>query len=330
LVLTSYYPTNRRRSIASRSIASRSIASRSSEAAKYFEGSMEASIYYSFMLCIHYLCRSSTHVECEITKFERHRKTHLLINLKPTNALMMKLLRSMISTSIELNNAAITYLDSLDKLAEAYLLLSEASANLKQVMHELQGFPTSYITHKKFQYQWQELLSPQNIGTIIKPSNQGSTPFLYLQALSIHDDHAEGAKDDEDDDESNYAACVCCPCSISWVIHYNLALTAHLLGVYCGERGTVYLAEACRLYDTVRARVENEKSPSANFSILHMAVLNNKGCICKVYEMNDLVSDYIDKVQSILLTMKGTRSSQLNHFLLNVMILKNQHLAAAA
>ena len=239
----------------------------------------------------------------------------------------MKQLRSMISTSIELNNVAITCLDSLDKLVEAHLLLSEASANLKQVLHVLQGFPTSYIIHKQFQYQWQELLSPQDIGAIIEPSNQGITPFLFLQALIIHDDHA--AAKDEEDAESNCASCDC-PCSISWVISYNLALTAHLLGVYCGERGAAYLAEACRLYDTVRARVETNKSPSENCSILHMAVLNNKACVCQVYEMNDLVSYHIDKVQSILFTMKGTRFSQLKHFLLNVRILKKRHIAAAA
>lgn len=239
----------------------------------------------------------------------------------------MKQLRSMISTSIEMNNVAITCLDSLNKLTDAYLLLSEASTKLKQVLHVLKGFPTSYIIHKKFQYQWQELLSPQDIGAIIEPSNQEITPFLFLQALIIHDDHA--AAKDEEDAESNCASCVC-PRSISRVISYNLALTAHLLGVYCGERGTAYLAEACRLYDTLGARVETKKSLSEHCSILHMAVLNNKACVCQVYEMNDRVSYYIDKVQSILLTMKGTRFSQLKHFLLNVTILKKRSIAPAA
>jgi hypothetical protein len=259
---------------------------------------------------------------------------------QPTDACTMmneqQLLRSMISTSIELNNAAITDLDSLDRLVEAHLLLSEASANLKQVMHVLQGFPASYIIHKKFQYQWQELLSPQNIGAIIKPSNQGITPFLFLQALSIHDNHAAAAKD-EKDDESCYASSCVCPCSISWVISYNLALTAHLLGTYYGERGTAYLTEACRLYNTVRARIEAKKLlRTENCSILHMAVLNNKACVCLVYERNDLASDCMDEVRSVLLTIKGTltmngtRVSQLKHFMLNIKILKKRHNAAAA
>jgi hypothetical protein len=74
-----------------------------------------------------------------------------------------------------------------------------------------------------------------------------------------------------------------CPCSISPVIWYNLAISCQLLGVKFGSKtkdGDFYLTRSQYLYEKVLTLCSHVRSKqSGSLSNLRLAVLNNLACV---------------------------------------------------
>jgi hypothetical protein len=71
-----------------------------------------------------------------------------------------------------------------------------------------------------------------------------------------------------------------CPVGLCPILHYNLALVAHLLGIQKAEYGKSYLQEANRLYRIVSADIQSRPRCLADSNaVLLMGIWNNQGCI---------------------------------------------------
>jgi tetratricopeptide (TPR) repeat protein len=236
---------------------------------------------------------------------------------------------------VQFNNDALVYI-KIGETTEARSLLQEASSILQKVIHQQQQEQDS-ATPRQFHvdskdygryFKWQDLSST------LPTDDVSSTPIsfsLFLQGLWINSGIPLNALST---DPRGLA-------TIWWVVHFNLALSCHLLGIqrFGSEPGVRNSQQACQLYKTMHLALDYAW-PSSDFRMLLLAaVLNNKACIYSEFGMFELASHYWSRFSTALDTMmKNSRlasstTGQLRIYFrlaLNVSIFRGSIAAAAA
>ena len=163
------------------------------------------------------------------------------------------------------NNDAIAYLKMGD-LNESYSLLSEAVATLQKLIREEQP-PKS--TPFRYNFRWNDLTYSIANYVFKSSEHQSGLPFLFQRCLTVDRPRKREIRANQ-----------LCPFGLSWVLHYNLALVAHLLGIQKTKSSKSYLQEAKRLYCMVCTDVQSRRfSAQSSLLVLHMGIWNNLGCI---------------------------------------------------
>ena len=214
------------------------------------------------------------------------------------------------------NNDAIAYL-KMGELNESYSLLSEAVISLHKIIREEKPPPKSTPFHPNF--QWNDL-TYSNTNYVFKSSEQSGLPFLFQRCLTVDIPRKREIRSNN-----------LCPFGLSSILHYNLALVAHLLGIQKAEYGKSYLQEANRLYGMVSAYVLSRRC-SANYTVLLMGIWNNQGCIYMEFGMEEQATKCLDRLRKLLMITKAF-SNKLpgwKYFYLNLVTLEKQRLVAAA
>jgi hypothetical protein len=222
------------------------------------------------------------------------------------------------------NNDAVIYLQ-MGELNESYSLLFEAVAILQDMIRERPPPPQSALV-LRYNFRWQDITHSNANHIPFESSDQSDgLPFLFQRCLSVDMPRKRDIR-----------AHKFCPFGLCHILHYNLALVAHLLGIQKDEDGKSYLQEANFLYGMVSADVQSRPS-SAGFAAteLLMGIWNNQGCIYIELGMEEHQATYILDVLRKLLMGTGASSNQLpgwRYMYLNLVILEKQRsvLAAAA
>jgi len=186
---------------------------------------------------------------------------------------------------LELNNKAVRCLQN-DDAFEACNLLTVASGLCLEVTSasstEGQGVKTRQRTiHQDHIISW--ISFPQECKVLGKDDEEACNPNVYQFAPTIRKlccqerFFATGSCFQCRDDTS------VCPCSISPVIWYNLALCCQILGGKVGtssEDRDFYLMRSLYLYEKVLKLCSHERAAeSGGLANLRMAVLNNLACV---------------------------------------------------
>jgi hypothetical protein len=214
------------------------------------------------------------------------------------------------------NNAAIAYL-GMGALNESYAMLSDAVAALQKMIREPAPSPKS--TPVRFHFRWRDLTF-SNANYVFKSSVQSGLPFLFQRCLAVDLPRKRESR-----------ASKLCPFGLLPILHYNLALVAHLFGIQKGEYGKSYLQEARRLYGMVSADVQSRRC-SAGYTVLLMGIWNNQGCIYTALGMEEQSTQRLDLLRKLLRSTRAS-SDQLpgwRFFYLNLVILEKQRSVAAA
>jgi tetratricopeptide (TPR) repeat protein len=220
---------------------------------------------------------------------------------------------SLIST----NNDAVAYLN-MGELNESYSLLLEAVATL-QIMIREQPRPTVESTPLRYKLQWNDL-TQSNANYAFESMDQSGLPFLFQRCLSV-----------DMPKKREIRANKLCPFGLCPILHYNLALVAHLIGIQKAEKGKSYLHEANRLYSMVSADVQSGRC-SAGHTVLLMGIWNNQGCIYMELGMEERATQRFDLLRKLLMSTRAS-SNQLpgwRHLYFNLAILEKQRSVAAA
>ena len=229
---------------------------------------------------------------------------------------MVKIQPNKTASLIATNNDAIAYLKMGD-LNESYSLLSEAVATLQKLIHEQ---PPKSIPFR-YNYQWNDL-TYSIANYILKPSEQSVLPFLFQRCLTVKMPRKREIRANK-----------LCPFGLCWVVHYNLALVAHLLGIQNAKSGKPYLQEAKRLYGMVCTYVQSRRC-SADYTVLVllMGIWNNQGCIYMELGMDEQASNCLDRLRKLLMKTRASSNSfpGWRYFYLNLYTLEKQRLVAAA
>jgi hypothetical protein len=215
---------------------------------------------------------------------------------------------------IAINNDAVVYLKMGD-LIESYSLLLEAVATL-QIMIGEQPRRTVQSTPFRYKLQWNDL-TQSNANHAFESSDQS---FLFQRCLTVDMPR-----------KREFRANKLCPFGLCPILHYNLALVAHLIGIQKGEDGKSYLQEANRLYGMVSADVQSGRC-SAGHTVLLMGIWNNQGCIYMELGMEEQATQRFDRLRKLLMSTRASRN-QLpgwKDLYLNLVILEKQRLVAAA
>ena len=145
--------------------------------------------------------------------------------------------------------------------------------------------------------------------------------FLSLRALKVwYEESSESFADS------------LCPCGYAWVIWYNLALAANVLGCLLSHRGHGLLLLAHKMLDFVRIRLNTDIPLQLDWSLLRMGVLNNQACICHELVMYDESKKFLEQLSSALHNFLFHEGGKKNHdkFSLNLLILNGPMYAPAA
>jgi tetratricopeptide (TPR) repeat protein len=216
---------------------------------------------------------------------------------------------------IATNNVAIACL-KMGELNESYSLLSEAIVALQKLILEQPPKSTTF----RYNFRWNDL-THSIANYVLKSSEQQSgLLFLFQKCLTVDMPRKREIRVNK-----------LCPFGISWILHYNLALVAHLLGIRKAEYGKSYLQEAKRLYGIVSTLVQS-RGYSADYAVLIMGIWNNQGCIYLELGMEEHATNCLDRLRILL---KCTRPSRdrlrtWRFFYLNLVTLEKQRSVAAA
>jgi tetratricopeptide (TPR) repeat protein len=227
---------------------------------------------------------------------------------------MVKTQQNKIASLIATNNDAIAYL-RMGELDEAYSLLSEAVTNLQKMIRERPPESTPF----RYTFQWNDL-TYSNANYVFKPSEQSSLPFLFQRCLTVNMPRKREIRDNK-----------LCPFGLCSILHYNLALVAHILGIKKDESGRAYLHEAKRLYGMVSAYVQSRRC-SADYIVLLMGIWNNQRCIYMELGMEKQATTCFERLRKLLFSTRASRSKlpQWRYFYLNLVTLEKQRSVAAA
>jgi hypothetical protein len=127
-----------------------------------------------------------------------------------------------------------------------------------------------------------------------------------------------------------------CPFGLCPILHYNLALVAHLLGIQKAEYGKSHLQEANRLYGVVSADVQSRRCSAGSAAKLPlMGIWNNQGCIYVELGMEEQqeATQILDLLRKLWLISMRASSNQLPGWrclCLNLIIMEKQRSVAAA
>jgi len=231
---------------------------------------------------------------------------------------MNKKQANQIASLIGTNNDAITYL-SMGELNESYSLLSEAVATLQKMIREQP--PKS--TPVRYSFQWNDI-TDSNANYVFESSDQsGLTTFLFQRCLTVDMPRKREIRANK-----------LCPIGLCSILHYNLALVAHLLGIQKAEYGKSYLQEANRRYGMVSADVLQSRrwSSSVDYTVLLMGIWNNRGCIYMALGMEEQATHCFNLLRKLLNSTRAS-SNQLpgwGYFYLNLVTLEKPRSVAAA
>jgi hypothetical protein len=221
---------------------------------------------------------------------------------------------------IATNNDAIAYL-KLGELNESYSLLSEAVATLQKLIREQQPKSTTF----RYNFRWDDLTC-SIANCIFKSSEQSGLPFLFQRFIAVDMPRKREIRANK-----------LCPFGLCWVLHYNLALVAHLLGIRnvkqeSGKSSASYLQEAKRLYGMLCTYIQSRRSSADYYTVLLMGIWNNQGCIYRELGMEEQTNNCLDRLRKLLMSTRAS-SSMLpgwRYFYLNLVILEKQRSVAAA
>jgi hypothetical protein len=227
---------------------------------------------------------------------------------------MVKAQPNQTASLIATNNDAVVYLKMGD-LNESYSLLSEAVATLQDMIREKPPSPREKPPSPKsrpvlrYNFHWNDL--------------------AYSNANSVFDSFTVDMPR-----KREIRANKLCPFGLCPILHYNLALVAHLLGVQKAEFGKSYLKEANRLYNMVSTYVKSKRCLTGSASTeLLMGIWNNQGCIYIELGMEEHQATQILDLLRKLLMLTRISSNQLpgwTYLYLNLVILEKQRMIAAA
>jgi tetratricopeptide (TPR) repeat protein len=219
---------------------------------------------------------------------------------------------------IATNNDAVVYL-SMGELNESYSLLSEAVATLQKMIRE-QPPPPTKSSPVRYKFQWNDL-TYSNANYVFESYDQNGLPFLFQRCLTID---MPGKRE--------IRANKLCPFGLCPILHYNLALVTHLLGIRKAEYGKSYLQEASRLYSLATADVQS-RGRSAGYAMLLMGIWNNQGCIYVELGMEEhQATQCLDRLRKILMSARASINELpgWRYLYLNLVILEKQRSVAAA
>lgn len=180
---------------------------------------------------------------------------------------------------LELNNKAIRCLQD-DNAFEACNLLTVASGLCLEAT-EGQARKRKRMVHRDHIISWVNFSVECTV--IDKGDEDSGNPSLYHFAPAIRKPCCQERF------ATNGTCCQCrddsdvCPCSISPVVWYNLALSCQILGGKAGSSADdrdFYLMRSLYLYEKVLKLCSHERATeSGGLANLRMAVLNNLACI---------------------------------------------------
>jgi tetratricopeptide (TPR) repeat protein len=217
---------------------------------------------------------------------------------------------------IATNNDAIAYLKR-GELNESYSLLSEAIAALQQLIREP---PPPKSTTFRYKFRWTDLR--HSIANYVLKSSEQQSGLLFLFQKCLNVDMPR---------KREIGVNKLCPFGISWILHYNLALVTHLLGIQKAEYGKPYLQEAKRLYGIVSTYVQSRRC-SADYAVLLMGIWNNQGCMYLELGMEEHATNCLDRLRILLKCTRPSRNKMptWRYFYLNLVTLEKQRSVAAA
>ena len=222
------------------------------------------------------------------------------------------------SLMIATNNDAIAYLN-MGELNESYSLLSEAVATLQKMILEQE--PPTKRRPVRYNFQWNDITS-SNAEYIFESLDPSGLPFLFQRCLTVDMPRKRGIQ----------AKQQLCPIGLCSILHYNLALVAHLLGIQKAEYGKSYLQEANMRYGVVAADVQSRRWSSADYTVLIMGIWNNRGCIYMELGMEKQATHCLDLLRKILMSTKASRNQLKGwrYFYLNLITLEKPRSTATA
>jgi hypothetical protein len=235
---------------------------------------------------------------------------------------MVKKQSNQTASLIATNNDAVVYL-KMGELNESYSLLSEAVATLQKMIRE-QPPPPQSAPVLRYNFRWNDITC-SNVNDVFESSDRESgLPFLFLKCLTVDKPRKREIR-----------AHKLCPFGLCPILHYNLALVAHLLGIQKAEHGKSYLREANRLYGMVSADVlPRRRSAGSSAAALLMGIWNNQGCIYMELGMEEhQASQILDLLRKLLRSTRASSNHQLpgwRYMYLNLVIMKEQRSVAAA
>ena len=228
---------------------------------------------------------------------------------------MVKKVQDQTASLIATNNDAIAYL-KMGELNESYSLLSEAVATLQKLIREQPPKSTPF----RCNFQCIDL-THSIANCVLKSSEQTVLPFLFQKGLTVDMPRRREMRANK-----------LCPLSLCWILHYNLALVAHLLGIRKAGYGKSYLEEANRLYGMVASYIQSRRCSADYYTVLLMGIWNNRGCISMELGMEDQVTKCLDRLRNLLHRTKASRNKlpAWRYFYLNLVALEKQRTVAAA
>jgi hypothetical protein len=205
----------------------------------------------------------------------------------------MALLKYPSSDSTRLNNVGVDHLMH-GRLDEAYAVLSLASKLNQEESYDSIAFEECGV----YCNRWLSLSHVIDAIEVATCQEGKETRLnIFPCCLSIEKREQEG-KDEAciPDELRNHAVYTS---RLDWIIEYNLALVAQLLGVIYG--GIPILAEAHHLYEQIGRDILEwyDYSATLDMALLLIAIYNNQGCIYHHMGIDDLASFYIDRVSTI-------------------------------
>jgi hypothetical protein len=236
---------------------------------------------------------------------------------------MVKKQPNQAASLIATNNDAVIYLQ-MGQLDESYSLISEAVATLQTMIRE-QSPPPESSPVLRYNFRWIDVTKAySNANDGFESSDQRSgLPFLFQRCLWVDMPRRREIR-----------ANTLCPFGLYTILHYNLALVAHILGIQKAEYGKSYLQEANRLYIMVSADVHSRRfSAGSDAEALLMGIWNNQGCIYVELGIEGHQATQILDVLRKLLMSTSASSNQLpgwRYLYLNLVVMETQRTVPAA
>jgi hypothetical protein len=220
---------------------------------------------------------------------------------------------------IATNNDAVVYL-KMGEMNESYSLLSEAVATLEKMIREQP--PPQNTPVLRYNLRWNDL-TYSNPNLEFESSDRSGLPFLFQRYLTVDMPRKREIRANK-----------LCPSGFLPILHYNLALVAHLLGIQKAEYGRSYLQKANRLYGMVSAALKSRRCSAGSASeVLLMGIWNNQGCISVELGMEEQqATQILDLLRKLMMSTRASRD-QLpgwRYLYLNLVILEKQRSLAAA